>query len=297
MIRKRLLVGLIGSNIQKSLSPLLHEDACEALGLSGHYHLMDVGASGDRKLSDLLQAVKTAGFAGVNVTYPFKETVIPFLDELSSEARQIGAVNTVTIGETGRTTGFNTDRIGFFRSFEEGLGRAPADGKTVVLIGAGGAGRAVAFALMDLGVANLLVHDKDAARATALVADVAANFGPRATLLAHPAEAIVHSDGVVNATPIGMHGIPGDPVPVEAIADHHWVADVIYTPLETNLIKAARARGARVLTGGGMCVQQAAESFRLFTGQAPDIARMHRVFAKAATIRDAELRAAARQAS
>ena len=121
--------------------------------------------------------MKTAGFIGVNVTFPFKQAVIPMLDELSPEARQIGAVNTVVIDKTGHTTGHNTDRSGFRLNFEDGLGRAAAEGKTAVLVGAGGAGSAVAFALMDLGLKTLIVHDQDKARATALAADVITHFG------------------------------------------------------------------------------------------------------------------------
>jgi len=285
---RRLLIGLIGSNILKSLSPALHEDALCAAGLAGHYHLMDLAASGERNLPDLLQAVKTVGFAGINVTFPCKESIIPLLDEVSSEARQIGAVNTVTIDQMGRTIGYNTDRVGFRRSFEETLERKSSDGKSAVLIGAGGAGRAVAFALMDLGIANLLIHDLDMVRATALAADIVAHFGPRAIPLENPDEGIANADGVINATPIGMHCIPGQPLALTSIGTHHWVADVIYTPLETDLIKAAKGRGARVMNGGGMCVHQAAEAFRLFTGKTPNVSRLHRVFARAVAARETE---------
>jgi shikimate dehydrogenase len=290
---KRALVGLIGANIEKSLSPLLHEDAFAAAGIRGHYHLMDLDRLPGRRLADLLGAAGTAGFAGVNVTYPCKEAVLPLLDAVSAEARQIGAVNTVTIDKDRRTTGYNTDRVGFRLSFEEALGRGAVAGKTAVLVGAGGAGRAVAFALCDLGAARVLVYDTDARRAAALVADVALHNGAgRCRALDAVAPALADAAGVVNATPIGMLGFPGIPVPVEAVAPRHFVADIIYTPLETALVKAARARGARALTGGGMCVFQAAEAFRLFTGIAPDIGRMKRVFADAVAVRDKALAAA-----
>ena len=199
--------------------------------------------------------MKTAGFIGVNVTFPFKQAIIPMLDDLSPEARQIGAVNTVVIGKTGHTTGHNTDRSGFRLNFEHGLTRAAAEGKTAVLVGAGGAGSAVAFALMDLGLKTLILHDQDTARAAALAADVNVHFGAgRCRLAQRLAEEIVTADGVANATPIGMGGFPGNPVPVEALLSGHWVADVIYSPIETELINAAAAKGARTLTGGGMCV-------------------------------------------
>ena len=151
MSERKVLVGLIGANIMSSLSPALHIDAFAAAGIDGYYHLMDVDVLKGRDLRRLLDAVKTAGFAGTNVTFPYKQEVLALLDEIDREARQIGAVNTVTIAPDGRTKGYNTDRRGFRRSFEEGLGRASADAATVVLVGAGGAGRAVAFALMDLG--------------------------------------------------------------------------------------------------------------------------------------------------
>jgi shikimate dehydrogenase len=287
VINRQALIGLLGANIMKSLAPALHIDAFAASSITGHYHLMDVDELPGRTLQSLLEAVKTAGFIGVNVTFPFKQAVIPLLDTLSPEARQIGAVNTVVIGKTGHTTGHNTDRSGFRLNFEDGLGRVAAEGRTAVLVGAGGAGSAVAFALMDLGLKTLIVHDQDKARATALAADVTAQFGAgRCRLAERLIEEIIAADGVANATPIGMTGFPGNPVPVEALRSAHWVADVIYSPVQTELIKAAAAKGARTLTGGGMCVYQAADAFRLFTGIDPDVARMHRIFNDALTARD-----------
>ena len=195
-------------------------------------------------------------------------------------------MNTVTIDRDQRTGGHNTDRIGFRRAFEEELGPDAVRGRTALLVGAGGAGRAVAFALFDLGAETLLVHDKDGDRAVRLAADLVAAFGVgRCRPVADAAAALSEAAGVVNATPVGMLGIPGVPLAVKAIGSHHFVADVIYTPLETELIKAASARGAMVMGGSGMCVHQAAESFRLFTGISPDIDRMRRTFAAAAAVR------------
>jgi len=288
MTTRSFLVGLVGANILRSLSPALHEDAFAALGIRGHYHLMDLDQRPGCGLGQLLDAVKLAGFVGINVTFPCKQAVIPLLDEISADARQVGAVNTVTIAESGRTVGHNTDREGFRRSFEEGLGRAAAEGQIVVLIGAGGAGRAVGFALMDLGASQLIVHDTDAARAGALAADLTQHYSAaRCRIAGSLPDALAEAAGIVNATPVGMLGIPGNPVPVAALRGDHWVADVIYTPVETLLIKAARATGARVLTGAGMCVHQAAAAFRIFTGLTPDVDRMHRTFATALAQRDA----------
>jgi shikimate dehydrogenase len=287
---RRVLVGLIGANIMKSLSPALHQDAFAAAGLDGFYHLMDVDRLAGRSLPDLLNAARAAGFAGTNVTFPFKQDVLALLDTVDPEARQIGAVNTVTFGADGRATGYNTDRGGFRRSFKEGLGGSAAEGATVVQVGAGGAGRAVAFALMDLGVAALVLHDRAPAQAHALRADLAAHYNASRCRISSNLEAeIAAADGVINATPVGMHGFPGNPVPSAVLHKGHWAADVIYSPIETAFIKAAAAKGARTLTGGGMCVHQAAEAFRLFTGIEPDVARMHKTFAKALTLRDAAL--------
>jgi shikimate dehydrogenase len=290
MTGRRVLVGLIGANIMKSLSPALHADAFAAANIDGYYHLMDVDVLRGRTLAQLLDAAKAAGFAGTNVTFPFKQEVLGLLDGLDPEAAQIGALNCVTIAADGTTRGYNTDRSGFRRSFEHHLGRASAEGAGVVLVGAGGAGRAVAFALMDLGVADLAIHDSNEKQTASLIADLHRYFGAaRSRAAGDLANSVAAADGVVNATPVGMLGIPGNPVPAEALRRDQWAADVIYTPLETEFIKAARARGARTLTGGGMCVYQAVEAFRLFTGIAPDVERMHNTFLRALAARDAAL--------
>jgi shikimate dehydrogenase len=278
-MRQAILVGLIGANIQKSLSPALFEDACAAAGMTGHYHLMDLDRLPGRTLPELLAAARAAGFAGVNVTFPCKETVLPLLDEVSPEAREIGAVNTVVIGRDGRTAGHNTDRTGFRRSVEETLGRARVEGQAAVLVGAGGAGRAVAFALFDLGLRRLLVHDRDTRQADGLVAAVGRE---RCEVVPDAAAALAGAAGLVNATPVGMAGFPGLPLSPQAVGERHWLADVIYTPLETELVVSARTRGATAMGGSGMCVHQAAESFRLFTGRTADLSRLRKTFAAAA---------------
>jgi shikimate dehydrogenase len=285
---RKILVGLIGRNIQGSLSPALFADAFAAAGIDGFYHLMDADRLPGRQLPQLLDAIKAAGFAGANITYPFKQDIIPLLDAIDPEATQVGAINTVAIAVDGRTTGYNFDRRGWRNSFAETLGPDSAQGKTVVLIGAGGAGRAVAFALMDLGVAAVVLHDLDRSRASALQADVSRHYGAARCRVSDDLERdIAAADGIVNATQTGMTGFPGNPVPVAAIKGTHWAGDVIYTPVETEFLKAATARGARTLNGGGMCVHQAVEAFRLFTGMEADVSRMHRAFAHGLAARDA----------
>jgi shikimate dehydrogenase len=279
MTQRPYLLGLIGGNILNTLAPTLQEDALRALGLRGHYHLMDLDVAPKRRLEDVFAAVKCVGFAGVNVTFPVKQAVMPLLDAISDEARQIGAVNIVTFSEDGRATGHNTDRSGFRRSLEVAYGANGLEGQTVALVGAGGAGRACAFALMDLGAARVDVHDVDQARARSLVADLAKYFGAARCRLSDNLEATIRgAQGIVNASPIGMVGVPGNPVPEPYLAPAQWVADAIYTPLETQLIQAARAKGCRVFTGDGMNVHQAVDSFRCFTGREADFERMKRTF-------------------
>jgi shikimate dehydrogenase len=290
MTKRRILVGLIGRNIQGSLSPALFADAFEAAGIDGYYHLMDVDRMPGRQLPQLLDAIKVAGFAGANVTYPFKQEIIPLLDAVDPEAAQVGAVNTIAIAPDGRASGYNFDRYGWRNSFAASLGADSAERATVVQVGAGGAGRAVAFALMDLGVAHLVLHDLDKARVDALKADVAKHCGPdRCRVGDDLPRDIAAADGVVNATQVGMSGFPGNPIPVAALKPTHWAADVIYTPVETEFLKAAAGKGARVMGGAGMCVYQAVEAFRLLTGIAPDVARMHRAFARGLAARDAAM--------
>jgi shikimate dehydrogenase len=288
-----MLLGLIGANIQGSLSPALFADAFAAAGMDGYYHLIDVDCPPRRQLPRLLDAIKAVGFAGTNITYPFKQKILPLLDSVDPEAAQVGAVNTVAIAANGRTTGYNFDRRGWRKSFEESFGRSSAQGATVVQVGAGGAGRAVAFALMDLGVGTLVIHDLDAARAAALKTSLSVHFGPsRCRITDNLALDVARADGVVNATQTGMAGFPGNPIPISALKSTHWAADVIYTPIETVFLKAASAQGARVLNGSGMCVHTAVEAFRLFTGQEPEVAHLQRSFTSALAARDAAMTSA-----
>jgi shikimate dehydrogenase len=287
MSSPRMLLGLIGANIMGSLSPALFADAFAAAGIDGFYHLIDVDRLPERRLPQLLDAIRVAGFAGANITFPFKQEILPLLDAVDPEAAQTGAINTVAIAPNGNMTGYNFDRSGWRHSFVEVLGRRSAEGASVVLIGAGGAGHAVAFALMDLGVARLVLHDREAARAHGLCANLAKHYGASRCCVSHDLEHdIAKANGVVNATQTGMRGFPGSPVPISTIGAAHWCADVIYTPVETEFLQAAAARGARVLGGGKMCVHTAVGAFRLFTGVDPDVARLHQAFTRALAARE-----------
>jgi len=273
------LLGLIGAGIDASLTPAMQEREGAEQGLRLIYRRIDLDALAldAAALPALLAAAERMGFAGVNVTYPCKQAVIPLLDELSEDARALGAVNTVLF-RGGRRIGHNTDWSGFAAAFRRDLPHAARD--RVVLLGAGGAGAAVAHALLVLGAGRLAVVDVDRARADALAGSLAARFGAgRAEAVSDLAAAMAAADGVVNCTPVGMAKHPGLPLPEALLRPGLWVADVVYFPLETELLRSARALGCRTMGGGAMAVFQAVDAFRLFTGLEPDAARMARHFA------------------
>jgi shikimate dehydrogenase len=275
------VVGLIGADIGPSLSPALHEREADALGLRYVYRRIDITGLGraPEDVGELVAAAHELGFSGVNVTHPCKQLVVEHLDALSADAEALGAVNTVVFRDR-RTIGHNTDWPGFQASFARGLPDADTD--RVVLVGAGGAGAAVAHATLALGAQRLVVVDAAAERAELLAASLRERYGHnRATAspLDGLAEELAAADGVVNATPAGMEAHQGPAFPPELLHPRLWVADVVYRPLETELLRQARRAGCRTLDGGGMAVFQAALSFALFTGCEPDRERMLRHFA------------------
>lgn len=279
--RKPLLVGLIGRGIQLSRTPAMHEREAARFGLDYAYMLVDFDQLGlqDDALPGILSAGAALGFQGFNVTHPFKQQVIPLLDALAPEAAAIGAVNTVVYTK-GRTEGHNTDCWGFAESFRRGLDGVPL--RQVVQFGAGGAGAAVAHALLQLGVERLTIIDTDPSRADALVAHMCKDWGDRVQATTNVAEALSWTDGIVNTTPVGMEKYPGMPFPAEALRRQHWVAEIIYFPEETELLRVARGLGCRNLAGTGMAIGQAVRAFELFTGRKSDMAAMAGHFAAAA---------------
>lgn len=272
--RPSVLAGLIGSGIQASRTPALHEHEGDAQGLRYLYRLIDIDALGldPSALPRLLDGAQNSGFTGLNITFPCKQAVISLLDELSAEARGIGAVNTVVFKD-GRRIGHNTDCLGFAEGFTRGLQGAAR--RYVVQMGAGGAGAAVAHALLDAGVERLVIFEVEAQRAQALVDNLNAHFGAgRAQLGLDLAGAVAEADGLVNTTPVGMAKLPGLPLPAEHLHGGLWVADIIYFPLETELLRQARSLGCRTLDGTTMAVFQAVKAFELFSGQRADAERM-----------------------
>jgi shikimate dehydrogenase len=274
------LVGLLGEGIRHSLTPPMHLAEAAHLGVDYEYRVLDLLESGEnpRATADIVRRVRDEGFAALNVTHPCKQLVIPALDELSPEAARLDAVNLVLFSD-GRMIGHNTDWTGFAQAVTAGLPGAPRD--TVVQVGTGGAGAATAYALLSVGVRRLVLGDLDPRRA-GLVAEKYRQWFPDRSISVAEGEAVdealATTDGVVNATPMGMAQHPGVSFEVERLNPQAWVADIVYLPIETELLRAARASGHRVLDGGRMAVGQAADSIRLITGLEPDADRMRAHF-------------------
>ncbi|WGP05667.1 shikimate dehydrogenase [Bacillus subtilis] len=277
-----LLLGLIGDGISASRTPRMHENEGAAHSIPTIYRTIDIGTPrlAEVGLEELLAGAVRLGFDGLNITHPFKQQVIGLIDEVDPVAARINSVNTVVIDSAGRTTGYNTDVTGFAAGFRAGLDGAATE--AVVQIGAGGAGRAVGFALAELGIGDLVIADIDVQRAEGLAADIGAatSVGTRARAIGldELGGAAASAQGIVNATPVGMKAYPGTPVDTSAFGSETWVADVVYFPLETQLLAEARAKGCRTLDGSGMAVNQAIDAFELFSGQKADPQRMRETF-------------------
>lgn len=270
------LVGLVGRGIGPSRTPAMHEAAARVRGLPYVYRLLDVDRmNGHPQIDEIVGWAERLGFCGLNVTYPFKQAILPLLTELAPEAAALGAVNTVLFRDSKRI-GHNTDYWGFRTSFAEAVANPGA--MRVLLVGTGGAGVAVAQALIDLKVRGLLVNDADSNRAKALAQRLNTADCPVTPVDAIDAATLSAVDGVVNATPIGMAKAPGAPFDADLLARRHFVADIVYFPLETALLRAARAKGCLTITGEGMAIQQAVKAFELFAGVTPDAAVMRDAF-------------------
>jgi shikimate dehydrogenase len=264
---------LIGAPIAHSASPAMHRQAADALGVRYHYQLIEVAGAGREELRVLLDGVRRLGFAGVNVTFPYKEAVVDLLDEMSPGAAAIGAVNTIVAGNN-RLVGHNTDTTGFARAVADlvaGSGRGP-----VAVIGVGGVGKAIAFALAGLGVAEIRIFDTDRAKADKLAGLLRTQSG--IAVVDRIEDALAGAAGVVNGTPVGMLPNRGTPVPDALLHDGLWVADAVYSPLWTPLLTAAKASGARTMTGRELAIYQAADAFELFTGLTPSTIEMGNAF-------------------
>lgn len=265
-------LGLIGDNIKQSQSPALHRLAGALCGLDVSYDLL-IPAAQQRDFDALFDWARDNGYHGLNITYPYKERVTPMLQIPQPAVAALGACNTVIFGDT--PVGHNTDYSGFAAAFRQRFGGAKPG--AVAMAGAGGVGKAVAFALADLGAARLAIYDPDTARAQALITALAA-YQPSLDLRLAPSitAACEGARGLVNSTPLGMGGINGSAFPERLLAGRDWAFDAVYTPVETQFLREAQAAGLDILTGYELFFHQGIDAFRLFTGASVDPAALRR---------------------
>ena len=268
---RRVHLGLIGDNIRASRSPALHRHCGEMTGLDVSYDLFIPPALG-RGFEDILASMPEEGIAGTNVTLPYKERAVPLVRIADPNVARIGAVNTVRFGPEG-PEGFNTDYSGFAAAWratwgDMGPGRA-------ALIGGGGVGKAIAFALVTLGADQVIIIDIDHGKAEALARAVTEAGDGRTSGVVGSPSALRGADGVVNGTPLGMHGYPGSPLPEGQFPEGGWAFDAVYTPVETPFRTQALAAGASFLSGWELFFHQGVDAFEIFTGRRPgDLAEL-----------------------
>jgi len=261
---KTAIYGIFGYPVEHTFSPGMHNSAFSKLGMDACYVPFAVAPE---KLGEAARAIQPLGLRGLNITVPHKEKIIPYLDELSEEARLIGAVNTIEIRD-GALVGHNTDGRGFLRTLRENAKFNPK-GKKILFIGSGGAARAVGFSLALAGAKKIVFYDVDLVKASALAQDINQKTGVDAKIISRDVITVsaAEADCLINATPLGLK--KSDPLPIEsdAVLRKHLVCDLVYNPPQTMLLKAARKRGAGQLPGLGMLLYQGVIAFEIWTGR------------------------------
>lgn len=262
-----LRLGLIGDNIAASRAPALHELAGRIVGLDVRYDRL-IPREEALDFDALFTACPGRGYAGLNITYPYKERAAARVRVEDPAVRRLGAVNTVIFGPEG-ARGFNTDYSGFIAAYRAARGAA-APGP-VCMIGAGGAGRAVGFGLMTLGLTELRLFDRERGKAEALAAALREASPGLSVSVAADAEAAARgAEGLVNCTPVGMVGYGGTPLPRAAMAGAVWAFDAVYTPVDTPFLRDAAAEGLAAISGYELFFHQGVDAFRIFAGREVD---------------------------
>lgn len=261
-----LLAGVMGFPIMHSRSPAIHNHWLAEYGLLGHYAPLAVKPEG---LEKALRALHPLGFSGVNLTIPLKELAMPLLDEIDPVARAIGAVNCVVVEASGKLRGFNYDAFGYVESLRESAPGWRAEAGPAVVLGAGGAARAILAGLIGEGAKEVRLVNRTFERAQRL----AAEFGPRVNALDwdEREEALAGAALLVNTTSMGMTGQPPLELALDALPGHAVVSDIVYVPLETDLLAQARRRGLKAVDGLGMLLHQARPAFRDWFGPMPKV--------------------------
>jgi shikimate dehydrogenase len=260
-------LGLIGDNIARSQSPRLHELAGRLTGIPVSYERLipkDLG----KDFEAVFLAARDQGFRGLNITYPYKERVAPLLHVPDPRVSALGAVNTVLFTEDG-PEGHNTDWLGFLAGYRRAFGdRAPGP---VCMVGAGGVGKAVAFGLIELGLTDLRLVERDLPKAEALAAALRiAAPDLRFTVTGDVAAGAAGAAGLINCTPVGMVGYDGTPVPRALLAGAEWAFDAVYTPVDTQFLQDAAAEGLQVMSGYELYFYQGLHAFEIFHGRPID---------------------------
>jgi len=264
-------LGLIGDNIGRSQSPLLHRLAGRLAGLDVSYERL-IPADMVLDFDAVFDQCRDGGFRGINITYPYKERVIGRLEIGEAGVRALGACNTVVFG-TGKPAGHNTDYSGFRSAYLETFG----DGSpgVVAMAGAGGVGKAIGFALAELKATELRLFDRDLARAEALRSSLLdAGLDINVRIAGSIGEAAEGADGLVNCTPLGMAGHPGTAIPRGAMGRQGWAFDSVYTPVDTEFLRDASRAGLKTMSGYELFFHQGVDAFRIFTGQDVDQATL-----------------------
>jgi len=269
---KAALAGVIGWPISHSRSPRLHGFWLKAYGIDGAYVPLAVAPE---KLESAVLGLRDAGFRGLNVTIPHKEAVMALCDQIDETARRIGAVNTLVF-DGDAIHGSNSDAFGFIENLKEAVPSHDFTTAPGLLLGAGGAAKAVAVALLDAGLPELLICNRSPERAERLAADLGTRAKPLAW--AQRAEALAGVGLLVNSTSLGMTGHPPLDLPLDQLSAGALVTDLVYTPLETGLLAAARARGCATVDGLGMLLHQARPGFQAWFGVAPTVTAALRDF-------------------
>ena len=272
-------LGLIGDNIARSQSPRLHELAGRLSGLPVTYDRLvprDLGQDFEAVFED----ARTAGFRGLNITYPYKERVVKLLRVADPRVAVLGAVNTVVFEADG-PKGHNTDWSGFMAGYAHAFGdRKPG---AVCMVGAGGVGKAVAFGLLTLGLTDLRLVERDLPKAEALAAALrVAAPGLTVTVTSDVAEGTAGAAGLVNCTPVGMVGYDGTPVPRALMAGAEWAFDAVYTPVDTQFLQDAEAEGLAIMSGYELYFYQGLHAYTIFHGQPIDEAVLRRALQETA---------------
>ena len=273
-----LKLGLIGVGIARSRAPALHRLAGHLCGITVSYDLIQLESALPDCFDDALSRCHSQGYRAVNVTHPFKERAAKVVPVMPERVRRLGAVNTVRFDPAAEPQGFNTDYTGFKRGFESRFpGQSPG---TVAILGCGGVGRAIAFGLVDLGAEEIRLFDREMQKSESLAVTLRYKTEGRILLCGTLEEATANVDGLINATPVGMHEHPGTPVPKTMVGTQSWAFDAVYTPTETRFLLDAMEAGLEVMSGYELFFHQGVDAFEIFSGVRVDEAQLRKALAR-----------------